>query len=179
MVRTSVICMVTSRHTRHLGRTRQNLVVDPLPYATPPMRSQMCLTPAGDGGSRCSGTFAGSCRSGGWPEGPTLGEMGRFATRVSRPRAGSSDGLEARHRVLSGRSPMEATAGAAGGRWPPKPSTSDPEPPISPIHELGRRRLMIIVDTHCHALAHWFEPVEMLLHQMNANGVDKATLVQV
>ena len=37
---------------------------------------------------------------------------------------------------------------------------------------------MIIVDTHCHALAHWFEPVEMLLHQMNANGADKATLVQ-
>jgi L-fuconolactonase len=44
---------------------------------------------------------------------------------------------------------------------------------------LGRRRRMIIVDTHCHALPHWFEPVEMLLHQMNANGVDKATLVEV
>jgi L-fuconolactonase len=38
---------------------------------------------------------------------------------------------------------------------------------------------MIIVDTHCHALPHWFEPVETLLHQMNANGVEKATLVQV
>jgi L-fuconolactonase len=38
---------------------------------------------------------------------------------------------------------------------------------------------MIIVDTHCHALPHWFEPVEMLLHQMNANGVDKAALIQV
>jgi L-fuconolactonase len=38
---------------------------------------------------------------------------------------------------------------------------------------------MIIVDTHCHALPHWFEPVETLLHQMNVNGVDKATLVQV
>src|SRR5262249_11392609 len=43
----------------------------------------------------------------------------------------------------------------------------------------GRRCLMIIVDTHCHALPHWFEPVEMLLHQMNANGVNKATLIQV
>jgi L-fuconolactonase len=38
---------------------------------------------------------------------------------------------------------------------------------------------MLIVDTHCHALPHWFEPVEVLLHQMNANGVEKATLVQV
>jgi len=38
---------------------------------------------------------------------------------------------------------------------------------------------MTIVDTHCHALPHWFEPVEVLLRQMNANGVEKATLVQV
>jgi L-fuconolactonase len=38
---------------------------------------------------------------------------------------------------------------------------------------------MLIVDTHCHALPHWFEPVEVLLHQMHANGVEKATLVQV
>jgi L-fuconolactonase len=38
---------------------------------------------------------------------------------------------------------------------------------------------MTMVDTHCHALPHWFEPVEVLLHQMNANGVEKATLVQV
>jgi L-fuconolactonase len=37
----------------------------------------------------------------------------------------------------------------------------------------------VIVDSHCHALPHWFEPVEVLLHQMDANGVDKATLVQV
>jgi L-fuconolactonase len=37
----------------------------------------------------------------------------------------------------------------------------------------------VIVDSHCHALPHWFEPVEALLHQMDANGVDKATLVQV
>jgi hypothetical protein len=32
---------------------------------------------------------------------------------------------------------------------------------------------MLIVDTHCHALPHWFEPVEVLLHQMHANGVEK------
>ena len=38
---------------------------------------------------------------------------------------------------------------------------------------------MVIVDTHCHALPHWFEPVEVLLHQMHANGVEKALLVQV
>ena len=38
---------------------------------------------------------------------------------------------------------------------------------------------MLIVDTHCHALGHWFEPVEILVPQMHANGVEKATLVQV
>jgi L-fuconolactonase len=38
---------------------------------------------------------------------------------------------------------------------------------------------VIVVDSHCHALPHWFEPVEVLLQQMNANGVEKATLVQV
>jgi predicted TIM-barrel fold metal-dependent hydrolase len=38
---------------------------------------------------------------------------------------------------------------------------------------------VIVVDSHCHALPHWFEPVEVLLHQMDANGVEKATLVQV
>jgi L-fuconolactonase len=38
---------------------------------------------------------------------------------------------------------------------------------------------VILVDSHCHALPHWFEPVEVLLHQMDANGVEKATLVQV
>ena len=30
--------------------------------------------------------------------------------------------------------------------------------------------MMLIVDTHCHALPHWFEPVEVLLHQMHAKG---------
>src|SRR2546428_6452899 len=43
----------------------------------------------------------------------------------------------------------------------------------------GREKVMLIVDTHCHALPHWFEPVEVLLHQMHANGVEKALLVQV
>jgi hypothetical protein len=38
---------------------------------------------------------------------------------------------------------------------------------------------VLLVDSHCHALPHWFEPVEVLLHQMDANGVEKATLVQV
>ena len=37
---------------------------------------------------------------------------------------------------------------------------------------------MTIVDTHCHAGLNWFEPVELLLHQMNANGVDRAVLIQ-
>jgi L-fuconolactonase len=37
---------------------------------------------------------------------------------------------------------------------------------------------MTIVDTHCHAGRSWFEPIEMLLNQMNANGVDKAVLIQ-
>ncbi len=37
---------------------------------------------------------------------------------------------------------------------------------------------MVIVDTHCHAGRNWFEPVELLLHQMNLNGVDKAVLIQ-
>jgi len=38
---------------------------------------------------------------------------------------------------------------------------------------------MVIVDTHCHALPHWFEPVEVLLHQMYTHGVEKAALIQV
>ena len=37
---------------------------------------------------------------------------------------------------------------------------------------------MTIVDTHCHAGVNWFEPVELLLTQMNANGVDKGALIQ-
>jgi L-fuconolactonase len=46
------------------------------------------------------------------------------------------------------------------------------------VHE-ERSSPPIVVDSHCHALPHWFEPVEVLLHQMDANGVEKATLVQV
>jgi L-fuconolactonase len=38
---------------------------------------------------------------------------------------------------------------------------------------------MLIADSHCHALPHWFEPVEVLLHQMDAHGVEKAVLLQV
>ena len=37
---------------------------------------------------------------------------------------------------------------------------------------------MQIVDTHCHAGVNWFEPVEMILHQMNLNGVEQAVLIQ-
>ena len=37
---------------------------------------------------------------------------------------------------------------------------------------------MTVVDTHCHAGLNWFEPVETLLHQMDANAVDKAVLIQ-
>ena len=37
---------------------------------------------------------------------------------------------------------------------------------------------MLIIDTHCHAGESWFEPIELLLHQMDANIVEKAVLVQ-
>ena len=37
---------------------------------------------------------------------------------------------------------------------------------------------MVIVDTHVHTSPYLFEPVEVLLFQMNRNGVDKATLAQ-
>ena len=37
---------------------------------------------------------------------------------------------------------------------------------------------MPVVDTHCHAGPNWFEPEELLLFQMNRNGVDMAVLVQ-
>ena len=37
---------------------------------------------------------------------------------------------------------------------------------------------MRIVDTHTHAGINWFEPVELLIHQMNLNDVEKAVLVQ-
>lgn len=37
----------------------------------------------------------------------------------------------------------------------------------------------MIVDTHCHVSPSWYEPVELLLHQMDRNGVDKAVLIQM
>ncbi len=37
---------------------------------------------------------------------------------------------------------------------------------------------MTVVDTHCHAGNSWFEPIESLIFQMDANGVDKAALIQ-
>ena len=37
---------------------------------------------------------------------------------------------------------------------------------------------MEIVDTHTHAGINWFEPMELLLHQMNLNNVAKAVLIQ-
>ncbi len=37
---------------------------------------------------------------------------------------------------------------------------------------------MIIVDTHCHAGSSWFEPVDLILFQMDRNDVDKAVLMQ-
>lgn len=38
---------------------------------------------------------------------------------------------------------------------------------------------MLIVDTHCHVSTAWYEPVESLIRQMDANGVEKAVLVQM
>ena len=37
---------------------------------------------------------------------------------------------------------------------------------------------MMIVDAHTHAGLNWFEPVEMLIHQMNLNKVEQAVLIQ-
>ena len=37
---------------------------------------------------------------------------------------------------------------------------------------------MLTIDTHCHASPTWFEPVELLLFQMDHNDVDKAVLIQ-
>src|SRR5438552_1390668 len=38
---------------------------------------------------------------------------------------------------------------------------------------------MLIVDSHCHASLGWYEPVETLLYQMDANGVERAVLTQL
>ncbi len=37
---------------------------------------------------------------------------------------------------------------------------------------------MKIVDTHCHAGHNWFEPVDLLIYQMDANDVEHAVLIQ-
>lgn len=37
----------------------------------------------------------------------------------------------------------------------------------------------MIVDSHCHVALGWYEPVEVLLEQMDRNGVDRAVLVQM
>ena len=37
---------------------------------------------------------------------------------------------------------------------------------------------MIVVDTHVHTSPYWFEPIDILLWQMNRNRVDKATIFQ-
>jgi L-fuconolactonase len=37
----------------------------------------------------------------------------------------------------------------------------------------------VLIDTHCHASPHWYEPVESLLAQMDRHGIDKAVLVQI
>ena len=36
----------------------------------------------------------------------------------------------------------------------------------------------MIIDTHCHAGLNWFEPLDVLLYQMEINGVSKAVLIQ-
>ena len=38
---------------------------------------------------------------------------------------------------------------------------------------------MPIVDSHCHVSRTWYEPVEVLLFQMERNGVDHAALIQM
>jgi hypothetical protein len=72
---------------------------------------------------------------------------------------------------------MEEIAAADVMRSPSTPSMQMPGLSSS-LMSTRKETLMMIVDTHCHALPHWFEPVETLLHQMNANGVEKATLVK-
>ena len=37
---------------------------------------------------------------------------------------------------------------------------------------------MKAIDTHCHTSPYWFEPISVLLHQMESNNVEKALLVQ-
>ena len=37
----------------------------------------------------------------------------------------------------------------------------------------------MIIDTHCHTSKIWYEPVEVLLHQMDSNGIDVGILIQM
>lgn len=37
----------------------------------------------------------------------------------------------------------------------------------------------MIIDSHCHVSPIWYEPVEVLLHQMDRNGVAQAVLIQM
>ena len=37
---------------------------------------------------------------------------------------------------------------------------------------------MRAIDTHCHASPYWFEPIEVMIHQMELNSVEKSLLVQ-
>lgn len=39
--------------------------------------------------------------------------------------------------------------------------------------------MTIIVDTHCHASLDWYEPIEALLYEMDANEVEQAVLIQI
>jgi L-fuconolactonase len=36
-----------------------------------------------------------------------------------------------------------------------------------------------LIDSHCHAALGWYEPVEVLLAQMDRNGVEQAALIQI
>jgi L-fuconolactonase len=38
---------------------------------------------------------------------------------------------------------------------------------------------VLTVDTHCHVSPGWYEPVEVLLFQMDRNGVDRAIMIQI
>ncbi len=38
---------------------------------------------------------------------------------------------------------------------------------------------MVIVDSHCHVSASWYEPIEVLLRQMDANDVQQGILIQM
>jgi predicted TIM-barrel fold metal-dependent hydrolase len=45
------------------------------------------------------------------------------------------------------------------------------------MSDRGQQRAMLIIDSHVHTGENWSEPVEVLLHQMDSNGVAHAVLV--